>query len=613
MSIDNLKDFTILYVEDNRDISEEVAYMLQRYVKKLYVAYDGKEGLEAFLKNKPDIIITDIQMPIMNGLDMIEIIRKTNTEVPIIVTTAFNESDYLLKAIELHVDAYQVKPIKMKMLIKSLNKVIEPIVLREQVKQKNEQISENNHYLEQFKNIVYEASIFSSSDKNGIITDINKNYELISGYTREEMIGNPHTIHMDDSVEAEIYQDLRDTIQSGKIWSGMIKNKSKSGKPYYVITEIGPIYNRDGSFKEYIGIRNDVSELEEYKLLLKNELAKTSNNLEETINYTNQYENAINTKTAILKTDTMNIITYANDSFCELSGYKREEILGHNCLEMRHKKHQETLNCELRREQLSKKKLVEEILTNIKKNGDEYIVDNLFYPIVNLEGEVVEHLQIMYDITELMQLNQEIIDTQKEVVLTMGAIGETRSKETGLHVKRVAEYSYLLARLSGLSEKEASLLKQASPMHDIGKVGIPDNILNKPGKLTDEEFEIMKTHAEIGYEMLKYSKRAILKASATVAYTHHEKYNGTGYPNKTIGKDIHIYGRITAIADVFDALGHDRVYKKAWPLEDILELFTKERGKHFDPDLIDLFFENLEKFLSIKERMNENISLATID
>ena len=181
--------------------------------------------------------------------------------------------------------------------------------------------------------------------------------------------------------------------------------------------------------------------------------------------------------------------------------------------------------------------------------------------------------------------------------MTMGAIGETRSKETGAHVKRVAEYSYLLAKLVGLDEDEAMLLKQASPMHDIGKVGIADSILNKPGKLTPEEFEVMKTHASLGYEMLKHSERKILKASAIVAYTHHEKWDGSGYPNALQGEDIHIFGRITAIADVFDALGHARVYKKAWELDKILELF--------DSLLIDLFFENLDQFVVIKQEFND--------
>ena len=145
----------------------------------------------------------------------------------------------------------------------------------------------------------------------------------------------------------------------------------------------------------------------------------------------------------------------------------------------------------------------------------------------------------------------------------------------------------------------------ASPMHDIGKVGIPDAILNKPGKLTDDEFKIMKTHSALGYQMLKHSNREILQMAAIVAYTHHEKWDGTGYPKKIKGEAIHIFGRITALADVFDALGSDRCYKKAWELEDILALIKEERGKHFDPDLVDLFLGNLDEFLVIRDRFKD--------
>lgn len=135
----------------------------------------------------------------------------------------------------------------------------------------------------------------------------------------------------------------------------------------------------------------------------------------------------------------------------------------------------------------------------------------------------------------------------------------------------------------GLPEEEAEQLKLASPMHDIGKIGIADAILNKPGKLTVEEYEVMKTHATIGYSMLKHSKRKLLKTAAIVAYEHHEKYDGSGYPRSLKGEDIHIYGRITAIADVFDALGSDRVYKKAWDDDKLLALFNEQKGAHFDP------------------------------
>jgi len=206
------------------------------------------------------------------------------------------------------------------------------------------------------------------------------------------------------------------------------------------------------------------------------------------------------------------------------------------------------------------------------------------------------------DISEVINLNKELLNTQKEIVYAMGEIAETRSKETGDHVRRVAEYSELLATLSGIDKAEAELIKFASPMHDIGKVGIPDSILNKPGKLTTDEFTIMKTHAELGYHLLNHSDRPVLKTAAIIAYQHHEKWDGNGYPQQLAGENIHIYGRITAIADVFDALGSARVYKEAWPLEKILSLFTEQRGIHFDPTLVDLLFNNLPQFLAIRDK-----------
>jgi response regulator RpfG family c-di-GMP phosphodiesterase len=198
-------------------------------------------------------------------------------------------------------------------------------------------------------------------------------------------------------------------------------------------------------------------------------------------------------------------------------------------------------------------------------------------------------------------LLNEIEETQKEIILSMGEIGEVRSKETGNHVKRVAEYSYVLALKYGMNQTEAELLKTASPMHDIGKVAIPDEILNKPGKLTDEEFSRMQSHSLIGYNLLKNSNRHILKAAATVAHEHHEKWNGKGYPKGLKGKDIHIYARITALADVFDALGSERIYKPAWELDRIINLFREESGSHFDPKLVDVFLENIDQLVKIRD------------
>jgi len=204
-------------------------------------------------------------------------------------------------------------------------------------------------------------------------------------------------------------------------------------------------------------------------------------------------------------------------------------------------------------------------------------------------------------------LADENDQTQKEMIFLMSEAVEKRSKETGNHIKRVAAYSKLLALAYGLSTEEAYILEFSSPMHDIGKIGIPDAILNKPGRLSVDEFEIMKQHALLGYEILNSSPRGMLKAAATLAYQHHEKWDGSGYPKGLEGEEIHIYGRITAVADVFDALGSDRCYKKAWAMEDIIDFFTDEKGKHFEPKLVDLLMANIDEVINIRDSYKDTL------
>lgn len=197
--------------------------------------------------------------------------------------------------------------------------------------------------------------------------------------------------------------------------------------------------------------------------------------------------------------------------------------------------------------------------------------------------------------------NDEIESSHEEIIFTLGEIAEARSKETGNHVKRVAEYSRFIALKYGLSEDEANLIWIASAMHDIGKIAVPDSILQNPGTLTDEEFNIMKMHTKIGYEMLKNAKRTALKSAAIISLQHHEKYNGNGYPFGLKGENIHIYGRITAVADVFDCLISDRLYKKAWEPERVISYFIEERGRHFDPALTDILLDYTDEFIKIRD------------
>lgn len=241
-------------------------------------------------------------------------------------------------------------------------------------------------------------------------------------------------------------------------------------------------------------------------------------------------------------------------------------------------------------------------------------IENLLY-LTDIErlSEVDRHLIDTYCANvaiafENTHLREEIEHTQTEIVYMLGEAVETRSKETGHHVKRVAEISSLLALRLGLSEDEAARIKAASPLHDLGKIGIPDGILHKPGKLTGEEWEFMKQHVMIGYDMLKHSKRAILQASAIIARDHHEHWDGAGYPQQVRGQDIHIYGRITAIADVFDALAGKRCYKEPWPLSAIIDHFRAQSGHQFDPQLVELLLDNLEPVIAICDRFKDDWS-----
>jgi len=206
---------------------------------------------------------------------------------------------------------------------------------------------------------------------------------------------------------------------------------------------------------------------------------------------------------------------------------------------------------------------------------------------------------------EVKKATENLIDREHETLYILGKTAEYKDPETASHVARVAHYSKLIAKAYGLDEKEQEIIFYAAPFHDLGKIGIEDKILLKPGKLDDEEFEQMKKHAQIGYEILKDSQSEFLKAGAIIAINHHEKYDGNGYPKGLKGDDIHIYGRIVAVVDVFDALTSHRPYKKAWSFDDALNLLKEESGKHFDPNLVNLFIENTEEIKEIYNSFGE--------
>jgi len=324
-----------------------------------------------------------------------------------------------------------------------------------------------------------------------------------------------------------------------------------------------------------------------------------------------QYKKIVDISNIVSKTDKNGLITYANKKFCDVSGYTEEELLGRSHNIIRHPDVTKSFYHDLWKT-IYAKNVWQGIIRNQSKDGKSYYVDSFIMPILNRSGEIDEFISVRHDVTEIFELKDEFEMLQKEMILKIAELGESRCQETGQHVERVAKYSYLLALLYGLPQKECEILKEVSPLHDIGKVAIPDGLLLKPGRLCKEEFEIIKLHAQIGGEIFEKSKHAIFQAAAIVAKEHHEKWNGTGYPKGKKGEEIHIFGRIVAIADVYDALIHDRVYKRAWSEEAVLSFFEEQCGEHFDPSLCRIFLDNYEQFKEIKDRYSAVESYPTM-
>jgi len=220
--------------------------------------------------------------------------------------------------------------------------------------------------------------------------------------------------------------------------------------------------------------------------------------------------------------------------------------------------------------------------------------------------EVLKQTKELLDTIQRLERSEvRIRRSQEETIYRLARAAEYRDSETGRHLQRMSQYSALLARKSGLDHERCELVRIASPMHDIGKIGIPDHILYKNGRHTPEEFAIMKQHAQMGYTILQGSQSELLDAAAIIAWTHHEKFDGSGYPRGLTGGAIPFEGRVVAIADVFDALTSRRVYKPEFSIERAMEIMNEGAGKHFDPELLQLFWSSLDEALHIKDRYSD--------
>ena len=591
--------YSIMVVDDSPAHAHAMQELLESQAYQVSIAYDNPSAQALCEEKDFDLIIFDFSASNNISDTLLTKFRtiKKSQHTPIFILMDQYNAHTIRKFIKQGANEFFHKPYIEEELLLKIHYWID-------FGRKNRESFYQKTIFQEYKNAVDRSTIISKTDKDGIITYANDKFCRISGYRYEELIGQPHSIVRHPSVPKETFKQMWETILKGERWEGIVKNRRKDGTAYWVNAVINPILDHDGNIVEFISIRTDISDSQEIHDTLKNQLKVSKNNFEDAYHMSKQYENAINESTILSRTDLDGNITFANENFYKTTGYTEAEVIGKNHNIIRHK---DTPNETIANmwATLKEGKVWKGVFKNRKKDGSSYWVYSTILPICNKYNVPLEYMAIRRDISEIITLNVEIEATQQEVIYRMGEIAESRSKETGNHVQRVAEYSRLLAQKYGLDKKESDLIGSASPMHDIGKVGIPDSILQKPSSLDDEEWMIMRTHAMIGYTILQNSTRPLLQAAAIIAKEHHEKYDGSGYPLNLRGDEIHLYARIVAVADVFDALSHDRCYKKAWEDEAIFEFFKEQRGKHFDPYITDLFLHDKEDFLAIRDSLKD--------
>ncbi len=593
--ITDLSNLNVLYVEDDTETREELELILQGWFKNLYIAVDGQQGLALYHQHHPDIVISDIQMPKMNGLSMAADIRHHNQDQEIIILSAYNDVEYLFRALELGIKHYITKPISVERLLDKLVEINQQMSLQHEA-------DRNHKLLEQYKLLVDEKAIVAKIDLQGRISYVNEQFCILSGYSKQELIGQHYLFTFSNNGQDAQLAELKTNILEHHKWQGFLKKTSKCGSIYTVDVTVVAIVDTNNHIEEFVALMVDMTETYE-------KFNRLSINLQQDLkhqqHYLKEYERAIELGTSLCVLNKEGKIINANKNFSSTLNCQTEDIIGLEFSDL-------VLDCNDFKQRIlstvQKQGFSSRVIRISAKAGHERTLSTVIVGIHDEAGSLNSMMSLSQDISDSIKLDNEIIETQKELIYIMGEVVENRSEETGLHIKRVAQISELLAEKYGLDSDHAQMIKIASPMHDIGKIGISDKILHKPGKLTKEEYQSMQTHTDLGYAMLNRMDRPLIKMAATIAHEHHEHYDGQGYPLGLTGDEISIEARIVGLVDVFDALGSKRSYKQPWTDEQILDYITSKKGLQFDPDLVDLFVENFEQITTIRNHLFDSLS-----
>ncbi len=471
-----LQNLSILLVDDEMQIRRLLSRFLKKLCGEVLSAKNGKEALELFERRPVDIVITDIRMPAMNGIELLKAIKASDPEQTVILFSGSNDYDFLIEAINLGADRFFNKPLDFDKLRSGLENI---------------------------------AKKLSAQKENAQ------------------------------------YQKMMQ-----RQWDMQLQNS-----------------------------KEQLHEFEQYQQLLMN-------------------------STCIRRFDTKGKVTYANTKLARKMRRKPEQMYGTPAYKDAARK-QRPLSFEKVRSILKQSPRFQSIIAHSREGDSPLYLDSFIAPIKDQSGGIKEFLEIGYDVSRIYSLNRRMEKLNDEVIYLLGSVAESRSIETASHLHRVTGYCSILAKYTDMSKEEREIFKRAVPLHDIGKIAVPNRILQKRGPLDDEEFEQVKEHTTIGHNILCSVDNDIFTAAADIALSHHEKYDGSGYPLGLKGTEISFMGRLVAIADVFDALTSKRAYKKEWDIDQSLHIIKKERGSHFDPQIHDLFFDHIDEILEFKQQIRE--------
>jgi len=373
------KNLNILYVEDDLVLRTQTTSLLECFFANVIVGEDGLQGLESFKSNKIDIIITDIHMPGLNGLEMVKEIKKIDDNVPVIVCSAFNEPKFLLECISLNIQEYLLKPLDFNKFKIVLKKIIDKNIIERKASLLND-----------YEKALMRSSVISKLDANGNFIFVNDKFCELTGYEEEDVL-NKHFNLLRKKKSNKLTKLLKKIENTKEYWHGKLKNKTKSGENIWLNITINPIYGENRVIKEYLVIYNDITEEITLKKYLKKELNETKYNLKDALKLATQYEMAINESSILTKSNLKGEITFVNEKFCDISGYREDELLGkgHNII-----RHPDMPKAAFRDlwDTIQKGECWQGIVKNRKKNGSSYWVSTTIIPIKNKKNKIKEYI-----------------------------------------------------------------------------------------------------------------------------------------------------------------------------------------------------------------------------